>query len=209
MKPNFFLFALPIGLLIIITTMLESLFIVKEHEQVVITQFGKFVRSQTKAGLDFKTPFIQDVFYYDKRLLDHDITPADVVTRDKRTLVIDNFAKWRITDPEKFYKRTRTTRVAKDRLRDIIFSELRLDFGDNDLNDIISGERSNIMKKVTERSNQKVKELDMGVEIVDVRIMRADFPPENQRAVFERMSAERNRIARQFRSEGDEEAKKI
>ena len=188
----------------------DTFFIVNENEQVVVVQFGKFIKTVREPGLNFKKPFMEDAVFYDKRLLDHDIPPTEIVTKDKRTLVIDNFAKWRITDPEKFYKRARTEAVAKDRLRDVIYSELRQDFGAFDLFEIVSTHRSELMDQVTERSNSKVvTELDMGVEIVDVRIKRADLPTENQLAVFRRMSEERKRIATQFRSEGKEAAQRI
>ena len=187
----------------------DTFFIVNENEQVVVVQFGKFIKTVREPGLNFKKPFMEDAVFYDKRLLEHDIPPTEIVTKDKRTLVIDNFAKWRITDPEQFYKRARTEAVAKDRLRDIIYSELRLDFGAFDLFEIVSTHRTELMDQVTERSNAKVLELDMGVEIVDVRIKRADLPTENQLAVFRRMSEERKRIATQFRSEGKEAAQRI
>ncbi len=187
----------------------ETFFIINENEQAVVTQFGRFKRTVQNPGFHYKTPFIEQIIYYDNRLLDHDVQPTEIVTRDKRTLVIDNFAKWRIIDPEQFYKRAKTEAVARDRLRDIIYSELRQDFGSSDLYEIVSTKRSSLMAEVTQRSNEKVKELNMGVEIVDVRIKRADLPPENQQAVFNRMREERKRIARQFRSEGSEEAQKI
>jgi membrane protease subunit HflC len=187
----------------------DTLFILNENEQAVITQFGGFVRKIQDPGLNYKAPFIQSVIFYDKRILDHDVQPQEVVTQDKRTLVVDNFSKWRIVDPEKFYKRAKTERVAEERLRDIIYSELRQDFGAHDLADIISSKRAELMRLVTERANAKVKDMEMGVEIIDVRIKRADLPPANQQAVFNRMREERKRIARQFRSKGDEEAQKI
>ncbi|MDH5637312.1 MAG: protease modulator HflC [Nitrospinota bacterium] len=187
----------------------DTFFIVNENEQAVITQFGRFVRKIQEPGLNVKTPFLQSVVYYDNRLLDHDVQPQEVVTKDKRTLVVDNFSKWKIVDPEKFYKRAKTERVAEERLRDIIYSELRQDFGAHDLSEIISARRVELMRLVTERSNAKVRELEMGVEIVDVRIKRADLPPSNQLSVFDRMRSERKRIARQFRSKGDEKAQII
>jgi len=199
----------PILLVVGLLVAQDSFFIVNQNEQVVVVEFGRFVRTIRTPGWKFKTPFIQRAVFYDKRLLDHDIPPTEVVTKDKRTLVIDNFAKWRIVDPEKFYKRARTEVVAKDRLRDVIYSELRLDFGSHGLADIVSNVRGDLMTEVTERSNQKIHALDMGVEIVDVRIKRADLPDANQRAVFQRMSEERRRIAKEFRSEGREEALKI
>lgn len=200
---------IPIALIGFLFVASNAFFIVSVNEQTVVTQFGRFIRKVQKPGLHFKTPFIQSVVYYDNRLLDHDVQPTEVVTKDKRTLVIDNFAKWKIVDPELFYKRAKTEAVAKDRLRDVIYSELRLDFGAHDLAEIVSTQRDTLMKEVTERSNAKLQELKMGVVIVDVRIKRADLPPENQMAVFNRMREERKRIARQFRSEGKEEAQKI
>lgn len=205
--------AIPIAgliiLLIVAFIVNNAIFIVIQNEQCVITQFGGFVRTVKEPGLHFNLPFIQNVIYYDNRLLNHDVQPTEIVTKDKRTLVIDNFAKWRITDPEQFYKRAKSEKIAKERLRDIIYSELRLDFGSRDLADIVTKSRAELMTEVTQRSNQKVKELAMGVEIADVRIKRADLPPENQQAVFQRMSEERKRIAKQWRAEGNEEARKI
>jgi len=200
---------IPVVIVMLLFVASDTFFIINENEQCVVTQFGRFVRKIQKPGFHYKTPFIQSVIYYDNRLLDHDVQPTEVVTKDKRALVIDNFAKWKIIDPEQFYKRAKTEAVAKDRLRDIIYSELRQDFGAHDLAQIVTTQRASLMKQVTERSNAKVQELKMGVEIVDVRIKRADLPPENQLAVFNRMREERKRIARQFRSEGKEEAQKI
>lgn len=200
---------IPIALLGLLFIGSNAFFIVSENEQAVVTQFGRFIQKVQKPGFYVKTPFIQSVVYYDNRLLGHDVQPTEVVTKDKRTLVIDNFAKWRIIDPEQFYKRAKTEAVAKDRLRDIIYSELRLDFGAHNLDEIVSTQRSSLMNQVTRRANIKLQELKMGVEIVDIRIKRADLPPENQLAVFNRMREERKRIARQFRAEGKEEAQKI
>ncbi len=200
---------IPVFIVVLLVIAQDALFITYENEQAVITEFGKFVRTIVEPGLNMKKPFVQDVILYDKRLLDHDIPATEIVTKDKRTLVVDNFAKWRISDPELFFTRARTEKVAKDRLRDIIYSELRQDFGGHDLSEIVTTHRVSLMKLVTERSNAKVNELDMGIDIVDVRIKRADLPPENQVAVFRRMSEERKRIAKQWRSEGSEEAQKI
>ncbi|MFQ5580918.1 MAG: protease modulator HflC, partial [Nitrospiria bacterium] len=120
---------------------------------------------------------------------------------------IDNFAKWRIVDPLKFYEAFRTQRAARSRLDDIIYSELRVDLGQHDLSEIISKTRSEIMATVTERANEKA--LVYGIEIKDVRIKRADLPEQNEKAVFTRMQAERGRVAKRYRSEGAEEAQKV
>ncbi|VAX23425.1 HflC protein [hydrothermal vent metagenome] len=204
--------ALPIFIIILLVVVYlaqASMFIVNQNQQVVVVEFGKFIRTVTHPGLHFKMPFIQSSIFYDNRLLDHDVLPTEIVTKDKRTLVVDNYAKWRIVDAEAFYTRVKTERVARDRLRDIMYSELRLSFGSHDLAEIVSLRRPELMAEVTERSNIKLQELNIGIEIVDVRIKRADLPRENQQAVFQRMREERKRIAMQFRSEGKEEAKKI
>ncbi len=204
--------ALPIFIIILLMVVYlaqGAMFIVNQNQQVVVVEFGKFIRTVTHPGLHFKMPFIQSSIFYDNRLLDHDVLPTEVVTKDKRTLVVDNYAKWRIVDAEAFYTRVKTERVARDRLRDIMYSELRLSFGSHDLAEIVSLRRPELMAEVTARSNAKLQELNIGIEIVDVRIKRADLPRENQQAVFQRMREERKRIAMQFRSEGKEEAKKI
>ncbi|VAX33028.1 HflC protein [hydrothermal vent metagenome] len=196
-----------LGLLILILMGGSPFFIVDIIHTAIVVQLGKPVRTITEPGLNFKIPFIQDVIQFDKRLLDYDSDPQDVVTKDKKTLVIDNFAKWRIVDPLKFYEAFRTEQVARARLDDIIYSELRVDLGLQDLSEIISKNRSAIMATVTRIANEKA--LEYGIEIVDVRIKRADLPEENERAVFNRMQAERGREAKRYRSEGEEAAQRV
>ncbi|NOY85088.1 MAG: protease modulator HflC [Nitrospirae bacterium] len=196
-----------LGLLILILMGGSPFFIVDIIHTAIVVQLGKPVRTITEPGLNFKIPFIQDVIQFDKRLLDYDSDPQDVVTKDKKTLVIDNFAKWRIVDPLKFYEAFRTEQVARARLDDIIYSELRVDLGLQDLSEIISKNRSAIMATVTRITNEKA--LEYGIEIVDVRIKRADLPEENERAVFNRMQAERGREAKRYRSEGEEAAQRV
>ncbi|MEC4677178.1 MAG: protease modulator HflC [Nitrospirota bacterium] len=196
-----------LGLLILILMGGSPFFIVDIIHTAIVVQLGKPVRTITEPGLNFKIPFIQDVIQFDKRLLDYDSDPQDVVTKDKKTLVIDNFAKWRIVDPLKFYEAFRTEQAARSRLDDIIYSELRVDLGLQDLSEIISKNRSAIMATVTRITNEKA--LEYGIEIVDVRIKRADLPEENERAVFNRMQAERGREAKRYRSEGEEAAQRV
>ncbi|VAX23594.1 HflC protein [hydrothermal vent metagenome] len=209
MKKAALLPGLIIGLLAFLFLAQGSLFIVYQNQQAVVVEFGKFMRSIKEPGLYFKMPFIQRVVLYDNRLLDHDVQPTEIVTKDKRTLVVDNYAKWRIINPEDFYRRVKTEAVAKDRLRDIIYSELRQDFGAYTLAEIVSINRRELMRDVTARSNIKAGELNMGIEVIDVRLKRGDLPAKNQEAVFSRMREERKRIATQFRAEGKEEAQKI
>lgn len=182
-------------------------FIVDITQTAIVVQLGKPVRNITEPGLKFKVPFIQEVTYFDKRLLDYDSSAQDVITQDKKTILIDNFAKWYITDPLKVYQAFQTQRGALRRLDDIIYSELRVELGRHDLSEIVSKTRSAIMAVVTERANEKAKVY--GIEVQDVRIKRADLPEQNEKAVFARMQAERERQAKQYRAEGAEEAQKI
>lgn len=185
----------------------SPLFVVDLTQSAIVVQLGKPVRSITEPGLQWKIPFIQEVTYFDKRLLDYDSLAQDVITQDKKTLLIDNFAKWRIIDPLKVYQAFQTQRGALKRLDDIIYSELRVEVGRHDLSEIVSKARSDIMAIVTERANEKA--YPYGIEIVDVRMKRADLPEQNEKAVFARMQAEREREAKQYRAEGAEEAQKI
>lgn len=182
-------------------------FVVDITENALVVQLGKPVRNVTEPGLYIKIPFIQEITYFDKRLLGYDSPPEEVITQDKKTIVIDNFAKWRILDPLKVYQAFGSQRGALRRLHDIIYSELRVELGRHDLLEIVSETRSDIMRIVTKRSNEKAGEY--GIEIQDVRIKRADLPEQNEKAVFQRMQAERERQAKQYRAEGEEEAEKI
>ena len=181
--------------------------IVDETEQIVIVQLGKPVRNIVKPGLNFKIPFIQSATIFERRLLEYDSAPNTILTEDKKNLILDNYAQWRISDPLKFMQTMRTQALAQSRLDDIIYSSLRVQLGTHLMHEIVSTMRDSLMHKVTQNANFTAA--DYGIEIVDVRIKRADLPRENEQAVFDRMKAERERMAKQFRSEGDEEAVKI
>jgi len=200
-----------IGLAAVVVLLLalgaSPLFVVDITQTAIVVQLGAPVRTLTEPGLYLKAPFIQEVTYFDKRLLDYDSLAQDVITQDKKTLLIDNFAKWRIVDPLKVYRAFQTQRGALRRLDDIIYSELRVEVGRHDLSEIVSKTRSEIMAIVSARANEKAKAY--GIEIQDVRIKRADLPEQNEKAVFARMQAERERQAKQYRAEGAEEAQKI
>ncbi|MCG3778892.1 MAG: Modulator of FtsH protease HflC [Nitrospira sp.] len=185
----------------------SPLFIVDITQNAIVVQLGKPVRNLTESGLYVKVPFIQEVTYFDKRLLDYDSDPQDVITQDKKTLLLDNYAKWRIVDPLKVYQNFQSQRGALQRLHDIIYSELRVELGRHDLLEIVATGRAGLMTIVTQRSNEKASAY--GIEIQDVRIKRADLPEQNEKAVFARMQAERERQAKQYRAEGAEEAQKI
>ncbi|MFQ6672370.1 MAG: protease modulator HflC [Candidatus Tectimicrobiota bacterium] len=185
----------------------SSVFTVSEVQQVVVTQLGKPVRVIQDPGLHFKLPFLQQVLFFDNRLLDYDSAPTEIVTKDKKALVVDNYSRWRIRDPLLMLQTVRDENGAQSRLDDIIYSELRLELGLHNLIETVASKRKEIFSKVTAKSNEKAGEY--GIEILDVRVKRADLPVENEKAVYGRMRAERQRIARQYRSEGAEEALKI
>lgn len=185
----------------------SPLFIVDVTQTAIVVQLGKPVRNITEPGLYAKVPFVQEVTYFDKRLLDYDSSAQDVITQDKKTLLLDNFAKWRIIDPLKVYQNFQSQRGALQRLHDIIYSELRVELGRHELLEIVSSSRADIMRVVSKRANEKASVY--GIEILDVRIKRADLPEQNEKAVFARMQAERERQAKQYRAEGAEEAQKI
>lgn len=184
-----------------------SLFIVDETKQAIVLQFGKPIRTIKDPGLNWKLPFIQNVVFFEDRLLVYDAAPTEIITKDKKTLIVDNYARWKIVDPLKFLQTVRDLNGAQARLDDIIYSELRVDLGLFDMSEIVSERREGIMKRVTEISNEKAS--IYGIEIVDVRIKRVDLPPENEKFIFDRMRAERERIAKQYRAEGQEESAKI
>ena len=181
---------------------------VDETEQAVVIQMGKPVRTVTESGLHIKIPWpIQTVQSFEKRLLDYDAAPTEILTKDKKNLVVDNYAKWRISNPLKFFITMHDENGAQARLDDIIYSELRVQLGLHELDEIVTTRRAELMAMVTEASNEKA--LEYGIEVIDVRIKRADLPEQNERSVYERMRAERKRIANRYRSEGEEEALKI
>jgi len=184
-----------------------SLFIVDETKQAIVLQFGKPIRTIGEPGLNWKLPFIQNVVFFEDRLLVYDAAPTEIITKDKKTLIIDNYARWKIVDPLMFLQTVRDLNGAQARLDDIIYSELRVDLGLFNMSEIVSERREGIMKRVTEISNEKAN--TYGIEIVDVRIKRVDLPPENEKYIFDRMKAERERIAMQYRAEGQEEYAKI
>tara|TARA_Y100001960_G_scaffold159094_1_gene167244 strand:- start:7457 stop:8338 length:882 start_codon:yes stop_codon:yes gene_type:complete len=182
-------------------------FTVDEKEQLVITRFGKPIRQINSAGLHMKVPFVDQLTYFDKRLLAYDSNPTEIITQDKKTLVVDNFSRWKIIDPLKFLQTVRDETGAQARLDDIIYSELRLELGRKDLIKIVASERTELMDSVTKASDTKARKY--GIQIIDVRLKRSELPSENLKSIYGRMRTERNRIARQYRSEGAEEAQKI
>jgi membrane protease subunit HflC len=187
---------------------LTSVFIVDETEQVVILQFGKPVRIITEPGLHMKVPFpIQEKNVFDNRLLEYDSPPEEILSKDKKSLIVDNYVRWKIVDPLQFLKTVQAIPTALSRMDDIVYSELRRELGTHDMVEIITENREELMEKVTVASNLSTR--DYGIEVVDVRIRRVDLPSQNEESIYARMDAERKRQANKFRSEGEEEAQKI
>ena len=200
---------LSIALIFIISFFgLSTIIIVDETEQIVILQFGKPVRTLKEPGLNWKLPApIQTSNSFEKRLLEYDVPPEEILSRDKKSLIIDNYVRWRITDPLLFLQTVAAIPTAKTRLDDIVYSELRQELGTHDMVEIITEARELIMEKVTTASNEETSKY--GIEVIDVRIRRVDLPQENEASIYARMEAERKRQANKFRSEGEEEAQKI
>ena len=194
-------------LLIALVVGWSSFFVVDEKQLAIVTQFGEFKRASVAPGLYFKTPFLQEVNRMERRIMGSDTPPAEYLTLDKKRLVADPVTRWRIVDPLMFYKTVHDEIGAKARLDDIVNSELRRELASHDFGQIVGNERDPLMQRVATHVRNKTKEF--GIEIVDVRIKRADLPSEVQESVFARMRAERDRVAKQYRSEGQEEAAKI
>jgi len=241
--------ALAVIVVVLVVLLSGSFFIVDETRQAVITFFGEPVaiilgslpadmradlekdikeyetQKKTKikikqgAGLYVKIPFLQKVILLEDRILEYDSEPTDIVTKDKKHLLVDNFARWQIVDPLRFIQTVRTENGAQSRLDDIIYSVLREELAKSNLVEIVRTEdiasleehittgREAIMNAVTKKADKTAR--GYGIKLIDVRIKRADLPKENLNAVFNRMRAERERISKRYRSEGEEEAAKI
>jgi membrane protease subunit HflC len=200
----------PINLIILVALVLAlygSTFTVSMTQNAIVLQLQEHKETITEPGLRFKIPFFQEVRYFTKMLLVLDAPPADIITKDKKTMLIDNYTMWRIQDPLLFLQTLRTEPAGESRLDDIVKSELRVELGTHNLIDVVTKTREEIMEKVTKEAN--LKSVQYGIEVLDVRIKRADLPGDNAQKVFGRMRSERERIAKKYRSEGAEEATKI
>lgn len=203
-KLSIIVIAIIIVLLIVVSS---SLYTVDQTKQAIVIQLGKPVGDIKAPGLHVKTPFIQQVIYFDKRLLVYDSPPTEIITSDKKNLIIDNYSKWYIKDPLQFYKSVKNEAGAQARLDDIIYAQLRVELGKHTLSEIVSKFRDQVMVTVTRECNILAK--SYGIRVTDVRIKRADLPEQNEQHVFERMRAERSREAMRYRSEGEEKALEI
>ena len=194
-------------LILVGVVIFQSLFIVQEISQAIVLQFGDPKKIVTKAGLNFKLPFIQNVVYLDKRILNLDNDPEEVIAADQKRLIVDAFARFKIVDPLKFYISVGNERVARSRLSTIINSRIRSVLGTQRLQTLLSADRTNQMTLIQAGVNNEAE--NFGIKIVDVRIKRADLPQANSEAIYKRMQTEREREAKEFRAKGAEMAAEI
>ena len=191
----------------IAATIFFSVFIVKEVNQAIVLQFGDPKRIIMKPGINFKIPFIQNVVFLDKRILNLDTPPEEVIASDQKRLIVDAFARFQIVDPLKFYISVGNERVARSRLSTIINSRIRSVLGTQRLQTLLSADRTNQMTLIQNGVNNEAE--NFGIKIVDVRIKRADLPQANSEAIYKRMQTEREREAKEFRAKGAEMAAEI
>ena len=185
----------------------QALFVVQEINQAIVLQFGDPKKIITKPGLNYKIPFIQNVVYLDRRVLNLDNPPEEVIAADQKRLIVDAFARFKIVDPLKFYISVGNERVARSRLATIINSRIRSVLGTQELATLLSTDRALHIGTIQNDVNTEAH--NFGITIVDVRIKRADLPPANSEAIYARMQTERQREAKEFRAQGAEMAAKI
>ncbi|MEW9500647.1 protease modulator HflC [Jeotgalibacillus marinus] len=198
-----------IALLIIV---LLNTFIVKEGEYRVIRQFGEVVRIVEEPGLNWKIPFVQSVTMLPKYQMTYDVTEAEINTKDKKRIIIDNYSVWQITDPKNMISNAGTMINAESRMEEYIYSVVRSELGQLDYDEIINDEKSSrgsLNDRVTERVNTLLEQEEFGVRVVDVRMRRTDLPEENEQSVFTRMISERQSTAQEYLSTGDANKNRI
>jgi modulator of FtsH protease HflC len=192
--------------LVALGLLFSCVFVVNQTQQVLIVQFGAPQYVSNQPGLHFKLPW-QNVYFFEKRLLNLDAKSEEVIAEDKKRILVDAFARWRITDPLLFYQALVDQEIAETRLTPIFSSNIRRVLGSRDFSAMLTSHRSDLMHQIRDNMNQDVK--DFGIVVADVRIRRADLPPENSQAIYDRMRKERQREANEFRAEGDETAQRI
>ena len=206
------LLLLGVAIVVVIILVLSSTFKVNEYEQVILLQFGeprKVVNGygSQEPGLYLKTPFVQNVESFEKRILDYDAPPEEMILGDQKRLVVDSFIRYRITDPLLFFQTVGSESIARNRLGAILNAATRQVLGTVELITVLSGERGQLMLYILDQVNRESR--DFGVDVIDVRIRRADLPDENSQAVYRRMQTEREREAKEYRAQGDEASQRI
>ncbi|BAV33615.1 membrane protein [Sulfuricaulis limicola] len=207
MNQNKLLALLGIVLLVLITVK-SAVYTVDEREKVIIVRFGQVLRYDDGPGLHFKTPFLDEARYFDSRILTLDSDPQPFLTKEKKYVVVDSFVKWRIEDALKYYLTVGGQETdARRRLEQVVNSGLRDEFGKREVKTVISADRNKIMQILTEYTDREARKF--GIVVTDVRIQRVDLPEEVSQSVYQRMKAERSRIANELRAQGAEAAEKI
>jgi len=206
------LLLLGVAIIVIIVVVMSATYKVTEYEQAILLQFGEprqvvNAYGTQEPGLRFKTPFVQNVEYFDKRILDYDAPAEEVILGDQKRLVVDTFIRYRITDPLMFFQTVGSEAVVRSRLGAILNAATRQVLGTVELITVLSGERSQLMDWILDQVNRESK--SFGVDVIDVRIRRADLPDENSQAVYRRMQTERDREAKEYRAQGEETSQRI
>ena len=198
-----------IALLVVLILLSMATYTVDQREHAIVFRLGEIIAVKEEPGLYFKTPLVDNVKYYDKRILTYDSsTPDRFITSEKKNVLVDSFIKWRIIDPAKFYVSVNgDERQAERRLTQTVNDGLRAEFGKRTIQEVVSGERSEIMDIIKERADRESN--NIGIEILDVRLRRVDLPKEVSDSVYQRMEAERKSVANELRSEGFAESEKI
>ena len=196
-------------LVVAVIAISQSIYVVKETQRAVKLEFGAVVDADVEPGLHFKIPVVNTVTKFDARILTLDAAPQSYLTSEKKALTVDSFVKWRVSDVEKYYT---TTGGDEERLRRLLIQRgdagLRNDFGSRTVNEVVSGERDELMDKLTLQLNSIASE-ELGVEVIDLRVKKIDLPPEVSDSVYNRMRTERERLAKELRAQGNEVAEKI
>jgi len=207
MKKETYLPLVVAGFAFLLFLLSSTFFTVNEGQQALVLQFGEVKQQITKPGLAVKVPLIQDVRYFDKRILNVDPPREEVLLADQKRIVVDAFARYRITDMLRFFQALKNEQMAGDRLRNIINADLRNTLGRVPLQDLLSDKRSALMAEIQRAVNEDTERL--GIQVVNVRIVRADLPQQTSESVYARMRSEREQEAKQARAEGAEKAQKI
>ena len=201
-------FLVTIGIVLVsVIVALNTLFTVHQTQQVIVLQFGDPRQVITEPGLKFKIPFIQDVIYYDKRLLDFPHPAEEVIAADQKRLVVDSFARWKIVDPLLFYQTVANELGARARLNSLMSAGLRRVIGSVPLAAVLTEQRMGIREMIRDQVDAEAQRF--GMRVIDVRIRRADLPAENSQAIYARMKSEREREAKEFRAQGAEIGQRI
>jgi membrane protease subunit HflC len=198
-----------LGIIVLVIGILafSTVFTVQQTEQALVLQFGDPKRVLTEPGLKFKVPFLENVVTFDRRILGYDAPVEEIIASDQKRLVVDAFARYRIVDPLLFYQTVGNESVARSRLGPILNSSLRRVFGEVPLANVMTGERAELMVKISALVNEQA--LAFGINVIDVRVKRADLPEANSQAIYARMRTEREREAREFRAQGAEIGQRI